>query len=223
MAVYFHGYCRLKLAKTSMFLLIVVNLVFCFSMDIKVYNNGISDNSSRIYETYFAMLDGLTISKVHCFGESSEQFDAIASVAKDVVKTFSDVTRSIKILYINCTAPVSKPDVGNTLKTILDPKSRSLGEIFGRFRLVSLYAFGTIVVTWGADVSYNYCKNEPIGVVRGLYLFIYVQNYVSENYIRRMLENCWKNLGILNIIAHAPNSSQRDYIYVYDPFYHRLV
>lgn len=206
-----------KLARMIVLLLVLAALGKALDMPIGTHY----DDSLQVYNQYFKLLNFVGISRIHCLSENNEQYDAIESFSGSFVKQFSEIRKYVKKFSVHCQCGPSNLQNGPIIVDDVSPKLRTRGDIIASLSEVSYYNLGTVIISWGPNVLCDSFIKEARGYKRSLYLLIFIQKDISEQSIWYLLNRCWKNMNILNIVIHTPLSKEKNYIYIYDPFYIR--
>lgn len=179
-----------------------------------------------IYDLYFDKIEYYRIIRILCDDEHVESIKSVDLFADRFMKAFSDLKKIVKRSKTLC----QMPDISYWNWTVLEaptrPKpNRTENEIIMERLLVSNLRIGTVLII---NSSKNIPQEGYFNIyttldLRSIYLLIFVEVDPNEVAILRILWRFWNVFNCLNVVAHAPYSENKDFIYVYDPFYRRLV
>lgn len=202
-------------------MLLLLLLLGAFSSASEILIESQDDNIFQIYKQYYKMLKFITISRIHCYDEKQEQYETIEWFSDNFIKQFSEIKKHVAKFYTSCHCNLINTKYRPILVDDVSPKLRTQYEISSNLNEVSHYNLGTVIISWAPNFFCDRFQKELQGYKRSLYLLIFTQKNISEPAIWHVLQRCWQSMKILNIIIHAPLSSEKIFIYIYDPFYKR--
>lgn len=208
----------------KLYFLVIFGLISQSVCKIQTLSNfdDISDTFT-IYDLYFDQVEYYQIVRVHCHGESSRNAAVIDTFTDKFIKQFSDLKKFVKTYFSNCRIPNFDYWNWKVVEAPTQPQIRTINEVVKQRLLVSNLRMGCVLIIYGPYATGGYFKKQKILDLRSIYLLIFVENDPEEYAISQLLRRIWNSYNCLNVIAHTPYSKNKGFIYVYDPFYTRLV